>query len=80
MKGINEAMVIDFYELTMANGYFEQNKHTEIVYFDLFYRSNPDTAGFALFVGLDRIISYIKNLHFTKEDIDFLKSKNAFFR
>lgn len=78
MSEINEAMLIDFYELTMANGYFNENKHNEIVYFDVFYRSNPDKGGFALFAGLYHIIDYIKNLHFKPKDIAFLRSKNVF--
>ncbi len=78
MSIVNEAMVIDFYELTMANGYYEQNKHLETVYFDVFYRNNPDKAGFALFAGLERIVKYIQNLSFSKEDIEFLRSKNTF--
>lgn len=76
MKYLNPAMVIDFYELTMANGYFLEGKTDEIVYFDLFYRSNPDQGGFALFVGLERVIEYVKNLHFSDEDVEFLRSKN----
>ncbi|AIO18501.1 Nicotinate phosphoribosyltransferase pncB2 [Candidatus Izimaplasma bacterium HR1] len=78
MYTINRAMLIDFYELTMANGYFEEGKHNEIVYFDVFYRSNPDKAGFSLFAGLYHIIEYIKDLHFTDKDIEFLRSKNTF--
>ena len=78
MYKINRAMLIDFYELTMANGYFEEGKHNEIVYFDVFYRSNPDRGGFSLFAGLYHIIEYIRDLHFTEEDIEFLRSKNTF--
>jgi nicotinate phosphoribosyltransferase len=77
MNKFNKAMVIDFYELTMANGYFLEGKAEEVVYFDLFYRSNPDQGGFALFAGLERVVKYIENLHFTDEDISFLESKNV---
>lgn len=77
MTQFNNAMVIDFYELTMANGYFLEGKASEIVYFDVFYRQNPDQGGFALFVGLERIIDYIMNLRFSEEDISFLRSKNV---
>lgn len=76
MKTLNNAMIIDFYELTMANGYFLEGKADEVVYFDLFYRSNPDQGGFALYVGLEKIIKYITNLHFSEEDIEFLRNKN----
>lgn len=76
MRQFNAAMVIDFYELTMANGYYLEGKGSEIVYFDLFYRQNPDQGGYALFAGLERIVDYITNLHFTEEDIMFLRNKN----
>ena len=78
MNKINNAMVIDFYELTMANGYFLEGKANEIGYYDVYYRSIPDQGGFALFAGLERIIDYIMNLHFTEEDIKFLRSKKVF--
>ena len=78
MNGINEAMLIDFYELTMANGYFNSNKRNQVVYFDLYFRSIPDRGGYALFAGLETIIDYIDNLKFTEEDIAYLRSKNTF--
>jgi nicotinate phosphoribosyltransferase len=71
-------MMTDFYELTMANGYFLSGKKDEIVYFDLYYRDVPDNGGFAIFAGLKDIVEYIQNLKFTKKDIDFLRSKNIF--
>lgn len=77
MNELNYTMLLDFYELTMANGYFLEGKKNEIVYFDLFYRSNPDQGGFALFAGLERIVKYISDLHFSEEDITFLRSKNV---
>jgi nicotinate phosphoribosyltransferase len=78
MNKINEAMLLDFYELTMANGYFESGKKDEIVYFDLFYRKNPDGGGYALFSGLDTIIDFIDHLSFNDRDIEFLRKKNVF--
>jgi len=77
MKNLNNAMVTDFYELTMANGYFLEGKANEIGYYDIYYRSIPDKGGFALFVGLESIIDHIMNLHFSEEDIDFLRSKKV---
>ena len=74
----NYTMMTDFYELTMANGYFEAGKKDEICYFDVFYRTIPDQAGYAIFAGLEQIIDYIKELRFDKEDIEYLKSKNMF--
>lgn len=75
---INSSMMIDFYELTMANGYYLEGLSEKIVYFDLFFRKIPDNGGYALFSGLETIIDYIENLHFTDNDIEFLKTKNSF--
>mgnify|MGYP003307552384 FL=1 len=71
-------MLCDFYELTMANGYFACGKKEEIAYFDLFYRRNPDQGGFAIAAGLEQVIHYVKNLHFSPENIDFLRKKGQF--
>lgn len=74
----NISMVMDMYELTMSNGYLNKEFQNTIAAFDVFYRSNPDQAGFAIFAGLEQVIEYIQNLHFEQEDIDFLRSKNLF--
>lgn len=74
----NLSLLMDFYELTMANGYFKDGRHQEIAVFDVFFRSIPDDGGYAVFAGLESIIDYIENLHFNKEDINYLKSKNIF--
>ena len=74
----NYTLLCDFYELTMANGYFELGKKDEIAYFDLFYRTVPDGGGFAIAAGLEQVIDYVKNLHFTEEDIAFLRTKGLF--
>ena len=74
----NLSMVMDFYEMTMSNGFFEdKNQHAKVA-FDVFYRKNPDKAGFSIFAGLAQIIEYITNLHFEKEDIAYLKEQNLF--
>ena len=78
MLRLNATMLCDFYELTMANGYFELGKGDEIAYFDVFFRKVPDDGGFAIAAGLEQVIDYIKELRFTKEDIEFLKSKDMF--
>ena len=75
---MNYTLLCDFYELTMANGYFELGKADEISYFDVFYRKVPDGGGFAIAAGLEQIIEYVKNLKFTEEDIAFLRSKKLF--
>ena len=74
----NYTMLLDFYELTMANGYFVSGKADEIAYFDVFFRDIPDGGGYAIAAGLDEIIGYIENLKFTEEDIAYLRSKNIF--
>lgn len=74
----NLTMLTDFYELTMANGYFEQGLMDTEVYFDLFFRKVPDNGGFAIFAGLEQIVNYLNELHFSEEDIAYLRSKNTF--
>lgn len=74
----NLTMVMDFYEMTMSNGYFrDEVKDTQVV-FDVFYRKNPDNGGFAIFAGLEQIVDYIENLKFSDEDIEYLREQNMF--
>ena len=75
---LNMTMLCDFYELTMGNGYFKNGYKDRITYFDVFFRRVPDGGGFAIAAGLDQLIDYIENLHFTKEDIDYLRGRNLF--
>ena len=74
----NLTMLTDFYELTMANGYFENGMGNTISYFDLFFRNVPENGGFAIMAGLDQAIDYMNNLKFDDDDIDFLRSKGIF--
>ena len=78
MATLNSTLLCDFYELTMANGYFELGKGDEIAYFDVFFRKVPDGGGFAIAAGLEQVIDYIKDLKFTTEDIEFLRAKGIF--
>lgn len=80
MKNIerNMTMLCDFYELTMGNGYFSCGMKDKIVYFDVFYRNNPDNGGYSIAAGLEQIINYINELHFDDEDIEYLRSKRIF--
>ncbi len=80
MKDIsrNLTMLCDFYELTMANGYHLTGMSDRIVYFDVFYRKNPDGGGYAVVAGLEQIVDYIQNLHFDEQDIEYLRSKKLF--
>ncbi len=74
----NLSMLLDFYELTMANGYIKNNIGEKTSYFEMFFRSVPDNGGFAIMAGLDTLIDYLKNLKFTEDDITYLKSKEIF--
>ena len=80
MKDIsrNLTMLFDFYELTMGNGYFKCGYADKIVYFDLYYRDNPDNGGFAVAAGLEQIIEYVRDLKFDEDDIAYLRSKGCF--
>lgn len=74
----NYTMLCDFYELTMANGYFENGMKDDIAYFDMFFRTIPDNGGYAIMMGTEQLIEYIKNLRFDEDDIEYLASKNIF--
>ncbi len=78
MKNLNLTMLTDFYEITMANGYFEYGFKDKIACFDMYFRKVPDDGGFAIMAGVEQLVDYIKNLKFEKEDIDYLRSKNMF--
>ena len=77
-KRMNLTMLTDFYEITMANGYFESGMADNIAYFDIFFRRVPDGGGYAIMAGLEQLIDYLKNLRFTEEDIEYLRGKNMF--
>ena len=74
----NLTLLTDLYELTMMQGYFENEDVNQTVIFDMFYRSNPEGNGYAICAGLEQVIDYIKNLHFTEDEIDYLKSLGIF--
>ena len=75
---MNLTMLTDFYELTMANGYFVNGMRDRIAYFDMFFREVPDGGGFAIMAGVQQVVEYLKNLHFSKEDVDYLRSRGLF--
>ncbi len=74
----NLTLLADFYELTMANGYYQNGIADKISYFDMFFRTVPDNGGFAVMAGVEQLISYLDGLKFTERDIKFLRSKNCF--
>lgn len=78
LRNRNLTLLTDFYELTMAGGYFETEHRDRIAYFDMFYRTNPDKGGHAIMAGVEQMVEYLTSLKFTDEDITFLRSKNIF--
>ena len=75
---LNLTMLCDFYELTMGSGYFEKGYKDRICYFDVFFRQCPDGGGFAIAAGLEQVVQYIQDLHFSPEDIDYLRGRKIF--
>lgn len=74
----NLTLLMDFYELTMAGGYFEEGYTDKVGVFDMFFRRIPDGGGFAIAAGLAQFCEIIDDLHFTEEDIAYLREKNCF--
>ncbi|MBR6702712.1 MAG: nicotinate phosphoribosyltransferase, partial [Clostridia bacterium] len=71
----NLTMLTDFYEITMANGYFKHGHKDTTAFFDMFFRSIPDKGGFAIMCGVEQLAEYLKNLKFSSEDIEYLRSR-----
>lgn len=74
----NLTLLMDFYELTMAGGYFEKGYADKVGVFDMFFRKIPDGAGFAIMAGLEQFCNIIDELHFSKEDVEYLRCKKCF--
>ena len=74
----NLTMLVDFYELTMANGYLNNGVQNTIAYFDMFFRRVPDGGGYCIMAGVEQLIEYLTNLKFTEDDIEYLRSKAIF--
>ena len=77
MRGRNLTLLTDLYELTMMQGYFKNNNKEHVI-FDAFFRQNPSGSGYSIACGLEQVIDYIKNLKFSYDDIDYLRSLNLF--
>lgn len=75
MQSRNLTMLMDFYELTMANGYFANGMKDTVAYFDMFFRRVPDNGGFAIMAGLRQLVDYLKNLRFTQKDLELFRRK-----
>ena len=71
----NLTMLMDFYELTMANGYFAAGKQDTVAHFDMFFRTIPDGGGFAVMAGVEQMIEYLRDLHFTPSDLNYLRGR-----
>ena len=78
IEKLNLTMLTDFYEITMANGYFEAGMTDDIAYFDMFFRRIPDDGGYAIMAGLEQVIEYLDSLEFTDKDIEYLRGKGIF--
>ncbi|MEG0662476.1 MAG: nicotinate phosphoribosyltransferase, partial [Anaerovoracaceae bacterium] len=78
IEKLNMTMLTDFYEITMANGYFESGMADDIAYFDMFFRRIPDKGGFVIMAGVEQVVNYLEDLKFTDDDIEFLRSKKIF--
>lgn len=74
----NLTMLVDFYELTMANGYLNNKVEDTVAYFDMFFRRIPDGGGYCIMAGVQQLIEYLSNLKFTENDIEYLRGKNLF--
>lgn len=74
----NLTMLTDFYEITMANGYFQSGVVDDIAYFDMFFRKVPDGGGYAIMAGVEQMVEYLKDLKFDDSDIEYLRAKNLF--
>ncbi|MBR3847793.1 MAG: nicotinate phosphoribosyltransferase [Oscillospiraceae bacterium] len=77
-RNMNLTMLMDFYELTMAKGYFENGMKDRITYFDMFFRNIPDGGGYAIMAGVEQLVEYLRELSFDDEDIEFLRGKKIF--
>ncbi|MGN1266949.1 MAG: nicotinate phosphoribosyltransferase [Dorea sp.] len=74
----NLTLLTDLYQLTMMQGYYKQKQNNEVVVFDMFFRKNPAGNGYSITAGLEQVIDYIKNLHFTYDDVAYLRSLGIF--
>ena len=77
MSKRNLTLLTDLYELTMMQGYYEKGQNENVI-FDVFFRQNPCNNGYSVCAGLDQVIDYKKNLHFTYDDVDYLRGLGIF--
>ena len=75
LKKRNLTMLTDFYEITMANGYFLNGKGDTTAQFDMFFRTIPDNGGYAIMAGVEQLVEYLENLSFSDKDIEYLRGR-----
>ncbi len=78
MLNFNHSLLIDFYELTMSNGYLERGEADKIACFEMFFRKIPDKGGYAIMAGIEQLLIYLKDLKFTADDIIYLRQRGIF--
>ncbi len=74
----NLTLLTDFYELTMMQGYFKHKDQNKTVIFDAFFRVNPFSGGYSIMCGVEQLVKYLDELHFSSQDIEYLRSLNTF--
>ncbi|MPM17545.1 Nicotinate phosphoribosyltransferase pncB2 [bioreactor metagenome] len=73
----NLTMLTDLYQLTMMYGYFKEGMQDNQGIFDLFFRPKEDIV-YAIMAGTESVVNYINDIHFTDEDVDYLRSLKLF--
>ena len=74
---INSALFTDFYEMTMAQGYWKNDMNQQVV-FDMFFRRQPFRGGFSVFAGLGTLLEALTDFTFSADDIAYLKAQDMF--
>ncbi|MDD6361954.1 MAG: nicotinate phosphoribosyltransferase [Lachnospiraceae bacterium] len=74
----NLTLLTDLYELTMMQGYFKNKVENKTVVFDAFFRNNPFGGGYSIMCGVEQLVRYIEDLHFSAQDIEYLRGLKIF--
>ncbi|MCI9625790.1 MAG: nicotinate phosphoribosyltransferase [Clostridia bacterium] len=75
---VDLSMLADFYEFTMADGFFSSGLEDRIAYFDTYFRAIPDNGGYAIMAGTEPLMEYLNNFSFSEDDIAYFRSKQMF--
>lgn len=68
----------DLYQINMAKTYWEKGIDQRRAVFEAYFRNNPFNNGYAIFAGLERVIDYFNRLHFSKTDLEYIQSVEAY--